>query len=971
MALGFGFNKTKVMQSAERFVLQGKISSAVAEYEKVIAHDPRDLTVLNTLGDLYARTGRGDDALQCFRKVAEAYAADGFALKAIAMYKKISKINPHSLECIMKLGELYSLQGLFSEARAQYVAAAEHQISRGDSEAAAGVYHKALELDPENAHMQQRLAELYLSSGKKEEAADVYIMAAQSLHMRGRHPAALDILEKLLKVLPKHAAALVLCGKVASESGDHARAISNLEKLPDLDQRPDALRQLIRARLASSDFEAAEQDAHRLLHTHNDSSGAFSVAEAMIEKSAAEPALRLLNDAIHDEVLAQHSAEVARVLKLAINQGKDNVPVLEAALQLNRRIADRASVGELVEQLAQAYVQADELERAHALYNELAELEPDNALHQKTLAHLASRISNGEGVQPEADKTDKTPEAKKPAEETKLVEDSVPVDDAPAPPAAAPQKTEYSHETVQAIETALTDAELFQSYNSPARAIEVLEAVLPKAPREVALNQFLSNLYVKAERYLEAAERFAVLREVFEADGLADEAQQAAAMEQKYRERGGGDPGPKATAAPKVEANAPVADLNASSNQTVTESSAEVESAGTPEREPQSQGEAHASGWDELAKEEEHGEPGVQLADPNSAPVDDEAFAEILEEARFYLMHGLRAEADGAIRYAEQLRPGSAEVAQVRAEFVSSEHDAPASEIQSHQPKASGENAQGANNSVDEAVLAIEAAADELSQEATAPPAKGPDRVLDLGLDELDKPAPAGRQAQSENTFDLGAQLDSSLPSDVNFGKKAPGASASKSAKKHANKNKDDEPRVAVTPAPQSSQSAGQKNGSNRSSGSIEGSGSADPFGEIFEEFRSSVEEPEGDLEQHYNLGIAMKDMGLLDEAVGELQTVCNALERGAEFADAVQAYTWLGHCLVERGAPQAAVRWYKRALDIPDLDPESQVAIHYELGLAYEKAGVRRDALQHFMEAYGSNIDYRDVAERIEALRG
>jgi len=120
MALGFGFNKAKVMQAAERFVLQGKISSAIAEYEKVIAHDPRDLTVLNTLGDLYARTGRSDGALHCFRKVAEAYAADGFALKAIAMYKKISKINPHSLECITKLGELYSLQGLFSEARAQY-----------------------------------------------------------------------------------------------------------------------------------------------------------------------------------------------------------------------------------------------------------------------------------------------------------------------------------------------------------------------------------------------------------------------------------------------------------------------------------------------------------------------------------------------------------------------------------------------------------------------------------------------------------------------------------------------------------------------------------------------------------------------------------------------------------------------------------------------------------------------------------
>src|SRR5438067_12871629 len=182
MALGFGFNKTKVMQAAERNVLQGKIANAIAEYEKVMEHDPRDLTVQNTLGDLYSRTGRTEDALQCFRKVADAYATDGFAMKAIAMYKKINKINPNALECILKLGELYSLQGLFSDARAQYVSAAEHKLSRGDSEGAAGVYRKALELDPENAHMQQRLAELYLSSGKQDQAAEIYIMAAQSLH---------------------------------------------------------------------------------------------------------------------------------------------------------------------------------------------------------------------------------------------------------------------------------------------------------------------------------------------------------------------------------------------------------------------------------------------------------------------------------------------------------------------------------------------------------------------------------------------------------------------------------------------------------------------------------------------------------------------------------------------------------------------------------------------------------------------
>ncbi len=50
--------------------------------------------------------------------------------------------------------------------------------------------------------------------------------------------------------------------------------------------------------------------------------------------------------------------------------------------------------------------------------------------------------------------------------------------------------------------------------------------------------------------------------------------------------------------------------------------------------------------------------------------------------------------------------------------------------------------------------------------------------------------------------------------------------------------------------------------------------------------------------------------------------------------------------------------------------DAHSRTAIHYELGSACEAAGMRDAALKHFLEVYGSNIDYRDVAERIKALK-
>ena len=83
-----------------------------------------------------------------------------------------------------------------------------------------------------------------------------------------------------------------------------------------------------------------------------------------------------------------------------------------------------------------------------------------------------------------------------------------------------------------------------------------------------------------------------------------------------------------------------------------------------------------------------------------------------------------------------------------------------------------------------------------------------------------------------------------------------------------------------------------------------------------------------------------------------------------------MQAYTWLAQCFLDKGVPEAAIRWYEKALSLPSLDQETRTALHYELASSYETAQDKNHALHHFMEVYGSNIDYRDVGERIKALK-
>ncbi|HKS73097.1 MAG TPA: hypothetical protein VJQ82_07865, partial [Terriglobales bacterium] len=145
----------------------------------------------------------------------------------------------------------------------------------------------------------------------------------------------------------------------------------------------------------------------------------------------------------------------------------------------------------------------------------------------------------------------------------------------------------------------------------------------------------------------------------------------------------------------------------------------------------------------------------------------------------------------------------------------------------------------------------------------------------------------------------------------------------------------------------------------------------ADMFGELKHELEEeNTTGTDEDPETHYNLGVAFREMGLLDEAIGELQKVCQAVERGVNFPQLMQTYTWLAQCFLDKGVPEAAIRWYEQALKLPDLDQDTRMALHYELGASYETAGNKASALKHFMEVYGSNIDYRDVAERIKALK-
>ena len=1003
MVFGFGFSKQKALSSAEKYVQQGKLQNAIAEYEKILKADPRDLTVLNTIGDLYARIGDNARAIEYFRQVGDAYASDGFTVKAIAVYKKISKLQP-SLEGTLKLAELFTQQGLFNDARAQYLQVAEEFLRSGDLEKAIRIFQKTLEMDPENVAMKLRLAEVYLRLGKKNEASTIYGEASQTLRENGQLDAADEVLQKMQAIDPSNSAILLLRGRNAAESGEFKEAIQLLEKVADLDQHPEGLQDLMKAYLQEKRLPEAGALANKLFAVHHDKQALADYADALMASGAFAEALQVYQQH-SDALLSSDSAKVLESLHAIIGHVRDNREALETILSLLQKAGDTTHTSEILELLAHASVQQDDLPKARDLYLQLATMEPQNTLHARNYQQVVARIGATGGS------------GQITSEEGALMVDEL--------EAVAPFIDQhYSDEISTAARAALTDAELFVSYNMPEKALGPLAAALPHAPRHIKLNQRLAALYTRTGRFADASLCCRTLQSVYSEAGFGEESSRYGDLASKYEDRGAlaaqaaGALAPAQVSAPAPPGNtfaefsvvapeagsheddleqdhspapAAIAHQPASTRAAAaSEAVAGIESKDNDQSEDEIDlSEEWEGSTSEVTADADAAEPVVQASTEDSA-------AATVAEIHFYLEYGMVQQAHAGLAKLESLTDDRAMLDALRAE-VSQKAPLPeevAATAPSHQPAI-------AETTDEVEVVEIEASEPEIAEVQTEVEAEP------VPVHASAAPAPQPQApAKAPSTLDeFVADLEAELPEDfmaprapsippahviappaapqthAAFAATAPAAHGTGhggAAVQPALETRTPEtgtldtqpapitasvPVIAAhTPAPAAPPVT-----------AAQAEAGAD-LNDMFDELRAGLEDDTApqheDPEDHYNLGVAFREMGLVDEAIGELQKVCQSIDRGVPFKYTMQAYTWLAQCFLDKGVPEASIRWYEKALKIQGIDEEARTALHYELASAYEAAQNKRAALAHFMEVYGANIDYRDVGERIQALK-
>jgi len=238
--------REQIVQTAEKFVARGKIEPAIKEYRKLLAENPNDINTLNRVGDLYARIQRIDEAVDFFTQIAEQYSVEGFFVKAIAIYKKIIKLDPTRLEVYEQLAELYHKQGLVTEARTQYQVLADYYQKHDNAASAIAIYQKMAQLEPDNPTYHVKLAEIYHQQQLIEKAMGEYRIIAELMIKHGRPQEAAQVYERALDIDSQSIPFITDAVLKLREAGNNAGAVHFLSVAVDRNPQAEKVARMVR-----------------------------------------------------------------------------------------------------------------------------------------------------------------------------------------------------------------------------------------------------------------------------------------------------------------------------------------------------------------------------------------------------------------------------------------------------------------------------------------------------------------------------------------------------------------------------------------------------------------------------------------------------------------------------------------------------------------------------------------------------
>ncbi len=923
-------DRIKVRKEAEKYQAAGRIDKALDSYRMLVDDDPKNLALQNTYGDLLAQGGRSQEAVEVFRRLAIAYERDGFAPKATAVLKKAVRSSPDDMDLMQRLADLYRQTGMIRDAVATHLQVAEHFQKKGLVKRALEEFGKVVDLDPKNLKNKIKLADLFNKEGMKDQAAAIYLEVAESLGMEGKTAEAMQIMDRA-KTMTSSPQLYLSQSRLAVMATDYSGASA-------------ALREGLKAN--SRSVELLEALAEIELRGNNPDRALEALAQVpqLPEKDLAlcERALKQMVAAGRGEeglrLFAPLGRELARrgmgdIVTRAVASATKERPSIEAWLYLAEVAQQSGNKNDQIyalqnaHQLASTNGDARAVEAARAQLAELGATPDDKPLSRPDAYASSSGFYPSFGGSASGEHT-------------------------------RHGETEIDPMKRLKVEQFTKQGEAFARSGSLDRAVEAYKQALALDPVNFSLIETICGLHRQSglitrvqQQYLQSAQIVHGMGKPKEATFLLDKAEQlfpgstrihrrtmglpdynaqGAAMQPVASTPAAPTPAPVAPLAPSV----PTAPLAFAPDAIIPLDLPDLDQApaiGTP-----------AGGFNPSAPTPP---PMESFALPEAMPPVSEVPPAAMPTIPLPPMPDL------PITMPEPIPLGAGDLAwePIPTPNAPIAPMALPPEMPITMPVALPEAMHG---TMAEAVMPM-AAGVEI-------PEKLQDLISDIDF-QLDYGSPEEAKAEIDGAleqFPNHPELTSRL------------AKAEEKLQKLGH----------GTPKPQA---LGEEDFANSFfdltdvlGSALEDSGEGEEMhdatkvvdkvqsvDELFDAFRMGVEEQVkgDDYDTHYNLGIAYKEMMLLDPAIDEFKKVLRDPERTLECC------SMLSICEQARGNFDEAMSWLIKGIKAPGFPPEDSIGLRYDLGEMYLQTGDTSAALQEFRAVHDLDPDYRDVAAKIQ----
>jgi len=919
-------DREKVQASAQKFVDKKKYDKAIAELLKIIQEDPNDARTLLKIGDLYSKLPDYPNAIATYERVGKFYAHQGFALKAIAVYKQIREmlvkhapqLEERYAHITPLLADLFQQLGLTSDALAALDEIANRLQRQQRDVEALDVLRRIVELDPTNPLPHLRLAEALSRMKDAEGAVQEFGDAASLLVKLGRRDDAIKVFERLLHLKPDvrfaHQAAELYLDRGMGQDG--MLALAKLQLCFQADPKNlDTLALLARAFGAIGQANKGIEVQKEMARLAKEQ-GQFDLFHQLIDK--------LMRLAPNDEQVRALAVASSRMPAVGAQSGPGSVaaPVIREA-SVSRRAPDDpyAPVDSQdfvddaeIEEVTEDSIAGRRSERMAAAAQQYPARPPAEEERGETTRYVPPHAMAPEAIGDDTSVAHRGQHA--PSEpRLEIEEEAIELEEAGT--------SDNDDEIREAVAQALADAASFRRVRLFAKALESLQTGLELDPMSREVHEAMRDILVETGHYsdaaghvvviagmqLEAGDVEAAVHGLYDALSLQPGMNQAEEMLQSL--------GYELPVYGDAQEEAPPQGATTQAPQPLTSR--------PPAEEPRFATEpplpAYPMSDDELSPRTAPppaqtpvpmGMPDVPSSRQGRAAIHEEHFGTDEAPLPSFPMAGESEPSFDQAQSKTSRPPANEDTGPVDAARMAELEEV----LEEADFFASRGLFEDARTILTEQlalhprhVLLNERLAELEAQELAAREASGPRE-------------PPHAAPTLDRSFDIAASLDAIEHLDTT------GAMAT---------------------------------------GSFDEADKQIDVEEVFAAFKEGVAKQVSvdDAQSHYDLGVAYREMGLLDDAIREFEVAARDEKR-----DCI-CRSMVGMIQMERGKIPEAIEAFQKGLAAPLKTPEQEMVLCFEIGAGYESMNRTKDALAYFQRVARRDGSYRDVSDRIRRLSG